>query len=223
MWHCSVAKRVCAWRSSLTRHSGRLIPTARIVDSNVNRRGSTRCDSPSALDGGDGDDRSNHTFGLVDGRSAGGGGTHAGREGGSSDAGDRAVAGRLVAGSCGGGLCDERQTLRDWVHRYNEAGLDGLYDRRRRNGPPPRLSAEQQAKVAAWVEQGPDLERDGVVRWRCIDLQRRITQEFAVTLHERTVGKLLRKLSFRRLSVRPQHPQSKPEEQAVFRATSPIS
>src|SRR4051794_21999174 len=176
MWHCSVAKRVCAWRSSLTRHSGRLIPTARIVDSNVNRRGSTRCDSPSALDGGDGDDRSNHTFGLVDGRSAGGGGTHAGREGGSSDAGDRAVAGRLVAGSCGGGLCDERQTLRDWVHRYNEAGLDGLYDRRRRNGPPPRLSAEQQAKVAAWVEQDADLERDGVVRWRCVDLQRRITQ-----------------------------------------------
>src|SRR4051794_18658019 len=114
----------------------------------------------------------------------------------------------------------ERQTLRDWVH---EAGLDGLYDRRRRNGPPPRLSAEQQAKVAAWVEQGADLERDGVVRWRCVDLQRRIMQEFAVQLHERTVGKLLRKLSFRRLSVRPQHPQSKPEEQAVFRAVLPIS
>jgi len=116
----------------------------------------------------------------------------------------------------------ERQTLRDWVHRYNEAGLDGLYDRRRRNGPPPRLSAEQRAKVAEWVEQGPDLERDGVVRWRCVDLQRRIMQEFAVQLHERTVGKLLRKLSFRRLSVRPQHPQTKPEEQAVFKAASLI-
>src|SRR6185312_16063469 len=50
-----------------------------------------------------------------------------------------------------------------------------------------------------WVEQGPDLERDGVVRWRCIDLQRRIAQEFAVSLHERTIGKLLRKLSFRRV------------------------
>jgi transposase len=116
----------------------------------------------------------------------------------------------------------ERQTLRDWVHRYNEAGLDGLYDRPSRNGPPPRLSAEQRAKVAAWVEQGPDLERDGVVRWRCVDLQRRIMQEFAVQLHERTVGKLLRKLSFRRLSVRPQHPQSRPEEQTVFKAASLI-
>jgi len=48
-------------------------------------------------------------------------------------------------------------------------------------------------------------------------------REFAVQLHERTVGKLLRKLSFRRLSVRPQHPQTKPEEQAVFRAALPIS
>ena len=117
----------------------------------------------------------------------------------------------------------ERQTLRDWVHRYNELGLEGLTDRPRRNGPQPRLSAEQQAKVAEWVEQGPDLERDGVVRWRCVDLQRRILQEFAVSLHERTVGKLLRKLSFRRLSVRPQHLQSVPDEQAVFRAVLPIS
>jgi len=117
----------------------------------------------------------------------------------------------------------DRQTLRDWVHRYNELGLAGLFDRPRRNGPRARLSPEQQATVAAWVEQGPDLERDGVVRWRCVDLQRRIAQEFAVSLHERTVGKLLRKLSFRRLSVRPQHPQSKPEAQALFKAGLLIS
>ena len=95
-----------------------------------------------------------------------------------------------------------------------------MFDRPRRNGPPPRLSPEQQAKV---VEQGPDLERDGVVRWRCVDLQQRIAREFAVQLHERTVGKLLRKLSFRRLSVRPQHPQSEPEAQALFRAGLLIS
>ena len=74
--------------------------------------------------------------------------------------------------------------------------------------------------MAEWVEQGPELERDGVVRWRGrVDLQPRIEEEFSVHLHERTVGKLLRKLSFRRLSVRPQHPQSKPEEQAVFSAS----
>jgi transposase len=111
----------------------------------------------------------------------------------------------------------DRQTLRDWAHRYNASGLDGLHNQAGRCGPLPRLSDEQQAKVAEWVAQGPDLERDGVVRWRCVDLQRRIREEFAVTLHERTVGKLLRKLSFRRLSVRPRHPRTKPEEQADFK------
>jgi hypothetical protein len=38
-----------------------------------------------------------------------------------------------------------------------------------------------------------------VVRWRCVDLPLRIAQEFAVQLHARSVGKLLRKLAFRRL------------------------
>ena len=70
---------------------------------------------------------------------------------------------------------------------------------------------------------GPELERDGVVRWRCQDLQGRIAREFGVSLHERTVGKLLRKLRFRRLSVRPQHPRSDPVAQAVFRLGLPVS
>jgi transposase len=105
----------------------------------------------------------------------------------------------------------------------NASGLDGLSDQPRRNGPLPRLSTEQQAAVAAWVDQGADLERDGVARWRRVDLQQRIQQSFGVGLHERTVGKLLRKLSFRRLLVRPQHPQSDPEAQASFRLSFLLS
>ena len=75
----------------------------------------------------------------------------------------------------------DRQTLRDWVHRYNASGLAGLSDLPRRNGPDPRLSAEQQAAVADWVEQGADLARDGVVRWRRIDLKQRIETRFGVS------------------------------------------
>ncbi len=114
----------------------------------------------------------------------------------------------------------DRQTLRDWVHRFNANGLAGLADLPRCNGPKPRLSPEQEAVVAGWVEQGPDLARDGVVRWRCVDLQERIKREWGISLHERTVGKLLRRLAFRRLSVRPQHPKSDPEAQALFRTGS---
>ena len=113
----------------------------------------------------------------------------------------------------------DRQTLRDWVHRYNAEGLAGLSNRRA-PGPTPRLSAAQEAELNRWVEEGPDLARDGVVRWRCEDLQARIERAFQVRFHERTVGKLLRKLRFRRLSVRPQHPESDVAAQAAFRGAS---
>jgi transposase len=117
----------------------------------------------------------------------------------------------------------DRQTLRDWVHRYNACGLAGLYNQARRNGPPPRLSSEQGATVAEWVAQGPDSRETAWSAGVASICSSGIKEELAVELHERTIGKLLRKLSFRRLSVRPQHPQSEPEEQVVFKAGLPIS
>src|SRR6516225_1303922 len=55
-----------------------------------------------------------------------------------------------------------RQTLRDWVHRFNASGPDGLIDNWT-DGPKPRLSEEQLAEFTQIVEAGPDRERDGVV------------------------------------------------------------
>ena len=81
--------------------------------------------------------------------------------------------------------------------------------------------AHDVAPGAAWFEAGPDPVRDGVVRWRCRDLQHRIATVFGVVLHERSVGKQLAALGFRRLSVRPQHPKSDPEAQSAFKKTSP--
>jgi transposase len=80
-------------------------------------------------------------------------------------------------------------------------------------GRPCRLTAEQKAELATLVEKGPDAEKDGVVRWRCADLKRRIEEMFGVKLHERTVGKQLKALGYVRLSVRPQHPKSDPQAQ----------
>src|ERR671938_848911 len=114
----------------------------------------------------------------------------------------------------------DRQTLRDWVGRYNAEGLAGLRDRPR-PGPRPRLTPGQEAELAAAVERAPDPDRDGVVRWRRIDLQALIEARFAVRLHERSVGKLLRRLGFARLSVRPKHPLSDPAAQEAFKKASP--
>src|SRR3569623_2955456 len=114
----------------------------------------------------------------------------------------------------------ERQTLRDWVHRYNAEGLAGLRDRPR-SGRKPRLTPGQEAELATAVEHGPDPDRDGVVRWRRVDLQARIEARFAVRLHERSVGKVLRRLGFTRVSVRPRHPKADEAAQAAFRKASP--
>ena len=121
-----------------------------------------------------------------------------------------------AAATCG----MDRQTLRDWVHRYNAEGIAGLSNRRA-PGPTPRLSAAQEAELERWVEDGPDPARDGVVRWRCRDLRERIEDAFGVRFHERTIGKLLSRLRFRRLSVRPQHPESDPVAREAFRGASP--
>ena len=78
----------------------------------------------------------------------------------------------------------DRQTLRDWVHRYNEAGLDGLHNQPNPGAPPRKLTAEQEAAVAAWVRQGPTLEQHKVVRWQLVDLRDEIDRRFGVQLHE---------------------------------------
>ena len=82
------------------------------------------------------------------------------------------------------------------------------------------MTPEQKAELAALVVAGPDLQRDGVVRWRRIDLQARIKALFGVEMHERTVGKQLATLGFRRLSVRPLHPKTDEGTQEAFKKTS---
>ncbi len=59
------------------------------------------------------------------------------------------------------------------------------------------------------------------MRWRQVDLKRKIEAMFGVGMHERTVGKQLAKLGFVRLSVRPRHPEADPAAQEAFKKTLP--
>ena len=109
-----------------------------------------------------------------------------------------------------------RQTLRDWVHRYNAEGIEGLRDRAKGHAR-RALTPEQEKELEALVLQGPT---GTLVRWRCVDLQEVIEKRFKVKYHERTIGKILNRLGLVRLSVRPLHPEADIEAQEAFKKTS---
>jgi transposase len=115
----------------------------------------------------------------------------------------------------------DRQTLRDWVHRYNDHGLDGLKNHPKTGAPPRKLTPEQEATVCEWVREGPRLEQHKVIRWRLMDLRDEIARRFGVQMHERTVGKLMARLNFSRVSVRPRHPEQDTAAQDAHKKTLP--
>lgn len=125
---------------------------------------------------------------------------------------DRAAAARI------GGM--DRQTLRDWVHRFNERGPAGLINTKS-SGRPSKLSPEQKEELGRLVEAGPDPQADGVVRWRCVDLRRVLGERFAVDLSEASIGRVLKELGYSHISARPLHPAQDPQAIAAFKKTFP--
>ena len=114
----------------------------------------------------------------------------------------------------------DRQTLRDWAHRYNDEGVAGLRSRVS-PGRPGALNGEQMEELRSMVLEGPDPERDRVIRWRCADLRDVIAARWSVNLHERSVGRLLHRLGMTRLQPRPCHPKQNGAAQETFKKTSP--
>ena len=81
----------------------------------------------------------------------------------------------------------DRQTLRDWVHRYNTGGIEGLKSRKS-PGRDPLLTAAQKAELRELVIKGPDPAVHKVVRWRCADLRAEVARRWSVEVHESTIG-----------------------------------
>jgi len=113
----------------------------------------------------------------------------------------------------------DRQTLRDWVHRYNQQGVDGLISRKA-PGAEGKLTEAQMSEVRQWVLDGPDPAIHKVIRWRCVDLCGEVERRFAVTVAKRTMVKWLRKWRFTRLQPRPYHPKKDAAAQEAFKKTS---
>ena len=112
----------------------------------------------------------------------------------------------------------ERQCLRDWVHRFNAEGLAGLEDRPRK-GRPRRMHEGIEKAFCERVDKGPDAETDKLVRWRRVDLQEWLKSEHTINYHERSIGKILKRLGYSHVSTRPVHPENDPEAMEAFKKT----
>lgn len=77
--------------------------------------------------------------------------------------------------------------------------------------------------MKALVEAVPNRQRDRVVRWRRVDLQRVIEERFGVVYHERHVSTLLKRLGFSYVSARPRHPGQDAGVMEAFKKTSRAS
>jgi len=110
----------------------------------------------------------------------------------------------------------DRQTLRDWVIRYNAYGLDGLHDCGR-DGRPPRLEPHEQAELMRIVLAGPDPGRDGLSAFTREDLARICETRFGKSFHPSSMGRLLKRLGFSRQKARPSHPKKDPAEAEAFK------
>jgi transposase len=114
----------------------------------------------------------------------------------------------------------DRQTLRDWVIRFNAEGIEGLRDRPK-SGRPSWLDDGQLAALKALVLRGPDPERDGVSTWRAKDLCRIVEDRFGVSDTENGMLRLLHDLGLSWQKARPVHPEADLKAQERFKKNSP--
>src|SRR5579863_9534280 len=114
----------------------------------------------------------------------------------------------------------DRQTLRDWVIRFNEQGPDGLINIPS-PGVPPKLGKTHRAFLARLVEEGPIPAVHGVVRWRACDLIMLLHEEFGISVSDDTVYRALKKLGFSHVSARPRAYKQDADAVEAFKKSFP--
>ena len=115
-----------------------------------------------------------------------------------------------------------RQTVRDWVLRFNADGPAGLVDGKA-PGQTPKLNDAERQTLRRIVEDGPIPAVHGVVRWRLVDLAQWVWEEFRVSISKQTLSRELRAMGLRKLSARPRHHAKDEEAATAFKKNFPRS
>lgn len=116
----------------------------------------------------------------------------------------------------------DRQTLRDWIVRYNAESVDGLRDRAR-SGRPPLLAGALEAELAGLIAAGPDVERDGTVEYRVRHIRALALRHFGADYSRTGMQDRLHRMKLAFLTPRPIHPKTDPQAQEAFKKTSPAA
>lgn len=111
------------------------------------------------------------------------------------------------------------QIIRDWVVRFNAAGVAGLATRKA-PGPRTILDDRHRRALEDVIATGPIPAVHGVVRWRIIDLAQWLWDEFEVSISKQALGHELRTMGYRKLSARPRHQGQRTDDIAVFKKSS---
>jgi len=114
----------------------------------------------------------------------------------------------------------DRQTLRDWVIRFNEQGPEGLINKPS-PGAPGKLTDEHKAYLARLIEEGPIPAIHGVVRWRACDLIMQLHETFGISVSDDTIYRALKDLGFSHMSARPRAYKQDPDAMDAFKKTLP--
>jgi len=108
----------------------------------------------------------------------------------------------------------QRQS-RNWIHRFNAEGVDGLRDRQR-PGQPVKLPRQKEQAFRERIEKGAG-QKDPTRNLRVKDVQRILREEFGADYCLGGTYFLLHRLGFSSLVPRPRHPKADPQAQAEFK------
>jgi transposase len=107
--------------------------------------------------------------------------------------------------------------IHNWVHRFEEEGLEGLKDKPGR-GRQPRLSPEQQQEVSALLEQQtPSLHGYNTETWTGPLLIDWIRKNYNIQFKKAQIYNIAKQLGFTFQKGKSSYPEADPEQQQQFK------